>query len=277
MLALGVSGCSAVKAGYNNGPELSYWWLDSFLDFTEPQTLKVRSDLAALQDWHRSSELPVYVNMLEKLQRMAPSNATPEQMCDLFAELKSRFQTVIDQAEPSVVALAPTITAVQLEHLSRQFDKRNRKWREQWVDGTEAQRNSRRVKDLVERSEMFYGPLEDPQLAMLRASVVASGFDANLNYRENLRRQQDTLRTLSNPQGATLTEIGLKAEVRALLARTINSPDATYQSYSKKLTQESCKAFATLHNSTTPAQRVKVMETLRNYETDARALMARKR
>ncbi len=29
----GLSACSAIKIGYNNLPELSYWWLDGYVDF----------------------------------------------------------------------------------------------------------------------------------------------------------------------------------------------------------------------------------------------------
>jgi len=275
LLAFGVAGCSAVKIGYNNAPELSYWWLDSYLDFNATQSIRMRADLALLQAWHRSSELPVYVSTLEKLQRMAASSVTPEQVCDLFAELKSHFQTIIDQTDPTIVALAPTLKTEQLDHLARKFDKRNQKWREEWLAGSPAERNARRVKQLVERAEMLYGRLEEPQLAVLRTSVPASGFDAAFNDRETLRRQQDALRTLRALQSGTLTELRARAEVRALLGRVMNSPDATYQNYLNKMRRENCQAFATLHNSSTPTQRLKAIGTLRDYETDARALIAK--
>ena len=274
LLALGMSGCSAIKITYNNAPELSYWWLDSYLDFGEAQSLQVRSDLSVLQAWHRQSELPAYASTLEKLQRMAPSSVTPEQVCSLFADLKSRFQTVLDQTESASVALAPTLKAEQLDHLARQFDKRNQKWRGEWQDGTPTERSARRLKQLTDRAEMFYGRLEEPQLAVLRASLAVSAFDASLSYREAVRRQQDTLQTLRRLQTGTPTDIRTRVEVRTLLGRLINSPDATYRNYAEKMNQENCRTFSTLHNSTTSAQRLKVIETLRDYEADVRALMA---
>ncbi len=42
------------------------------------------------------------------------------------------------------------------------------------------------------------------------------------------------------------------------------------------MTQESCQTFADLHNSTTPAQRRKAAETLRDFTLDFRALIAQK-
>jgi hypothetical protein len=274
LLAVLLSACSAVKMGYNNAPELSYWWLDGYLDFNDLQTLKVRTDLAALQAWHRQSELPVYVGTLEKLQHMAPSNVTSEQVCTLFSDLMPLIQAVVDQAESTVSAVAPTLKAAQLDYLSRQLDKRNLKWREGWIEGTPTEHNTRRVKQLVDRAEMIYGRLEDPQLAVLRASVALSSFDAGTSNRESLRRHQDALQTLRQIQSDPQSALHTRVAVQALLGRSMDSPDKTYRNYMEKVTQENCQAFATMHNSTTPAQRGKVIETLKNYKNDARALMA---
>jgi hypothetical protein len=271
-LALWLAGCSAVKLGYNNAPELSYWWLDSYLDLNEVQSLRLRADLTRLQIWHRQNELPHYVNALVKLQTLAPANVNAAQVCALFDELRPRLRTLLEQTEPTVVALAPTLTSAQLDHLARQFDKRNQKWRAEWLDGPPSERTARRVKQLRDRLELFYGSLEEPQLAALRGSVAESIFDANLNLHETLRRQQDALQILRRIQGALDTP-GIQASLRALLERSLNSPDASYRDYAEKLVQENCRSLATLHNSATSKQRLKLLETLQYYEADARALM----
>ncbi len=274
LLALLSSGCSTVKLAYNNAPGLGYWWLDSYLDLGEAQSLTVRTELAALQAWHRQSELPLYVSTLKTLQRLAPANVTAEQVCELSGELGTRFQTLVNQTAPAITTLAPSFKDEQLDHLARQFDKRNLKWRTEWLDGSPTERSARRLKQLTERFEMFYGPLEAPQLTLLRSRAAESTFDARVGYRENVRRQQDALQTLRALRAGNWTEPRVKAEVNAVLLRTLNSPDAAFKKYQTTLTQEGCKTFAALHNSTTPAQRRGVMETLKGYEADARILMA---
>lgn len=273
-LILFLPGCSTVKLAYNNAQTMSYWWLDSYFDFNPAQSEKVRAELAALQAWHRARQLPAYINTLEKLQRAAPANVTPQQICDVLAELKSHVQTLIDQAEPTLAALAPTLTEEQLAHLARQLDKRSQKWREEWLEGSPAERQARRVKKLAERADMFYGPLEEAQLTLLRTQVATSAFDANLSWRESQRRHQDTLQTLRELQGASLGAPRVRAMVHGLLARAVSSPDPAHRNYVDKLNQENCKTFAALHNSSTPAQRIKLIDTLKDYAADARALMA---
>lgn len=261
------------KMGYNNAPSLTYWWLDSYLDFNSAQTPRVRADLALLHTWHRETELPAYAALLAQWQRAAPGHLSGEQVCAWVDGARPRFAALLDQAEPTLAALAARVTAEQLAHLAHQFDKRNQKWREEWLDGPPAERQARRLKQLTDRAEMLYGNLEDPQRAVLRANLATSLFDASQTYRETLRRQQDTLQTLRLLQSNTLSEIRQAAELRALLARTQTSPDASYQTYRAQATQANCQAFADLHNSTTPAQRLKAVAVLKGYEDDARALM----
>ena len=38
LVLLGLGGCSAVKLSYQNAPELTYWWLDSYLDLNDTQS-----------------------------------------------------------------------------------------------------------------------------------------------------------------------------------------------------------------------------------------------
>lgn len=277
IFALVLAGCSMARLGYNNAPELAYWWLDSYLDFNERQSVQVRAELATLQAWHRQAELPLYVDTLQQLQRLALDSVTPAQVCALSAGFRSRIQSVLDQTAPAFLALAPTLSAEQLNHLARQFDKRHRKWRTEWRDISDAERGAQRVKQRVERAEMFYGTLQEPQLTVVRDRAAVAEFDAHLNEQEALRRHQDTLQTLRKIQTGTLTETQVKAAVHTLLTHAIDSPDAAYRNYIENVRQENCLTLAKLHNSSTPAQRLKVVETLKAYEADARALMTPRR
>ena len=276
-MALVLTGCSAAKLAYNNAPELGYWWLDGYLDLGDAQSLKLRTDLSTLHGWHRQNELPLYIGTLENLRRLAPANVTPEQACDLGDGLKVRFQSLLNQAEPALLSLAQNVKAEQLTHLTQQFDKHNKKWRTEWIEGTSAERTARRQKQLVDRVEMLYGRMEEPQLAVLRAAMATSGFDADWRYRDLLRRQQDALTTLRRVVDGQLSEAALKKEVRALMSNTLESSDTEYRNYSAKISKESCQFLSALHNSTTPAQRRTLQDKLLSYEADARTLIAAKR
>ncbi len=276
VLAAGLQGCGVVRLAYNQAPEALYWWLDSYFDFDEPQTLRVRADLESLQAWHRQNELPAYAELLQKARALAPGEVQGTQLCELFAQGRARALAVMDRIEPTVLAIAPTLSSAQITHLERQLDKRNRKWRAEWLEGPAERREARRVKEAVSRAEHFYGRLEPAQLVVVRASIARSGFDPQVSYRETVRRQQDALATLRvlQAQGAA-PAAQVRAEMRALFERSLNSPDPVFRSYLDALTRDGCDAVAALHNSTTAAQRARAARTLADYEADLRALAAR--
>ena len=272
LVTLILGGCSAVRLGYNSSPTLAYWWLDSYFDFDGEQSLRVRSDLQAVQDWHRKEELPLLVQTLKDLQTMAPKSVTPAQVCHLVSGLQSRVQTTLDRVTPTIAAIAPTLQAAQLEHISREFDKRNRKWREEWIEGTLAERTDRRIKQIVERAESFYGTLEPPQVAIVRRHVDASSFNGSRLYKEKQRRHQDAMRVLKELGASRVSASQATAAIRGLLERSMNAPDPAYRQYMDRLTNESCAAMAALHNSSSADQRTFLVQSLRGYEADASAL-----
>lgn len=277
LLLVILTGCSAIKLGYSSAPTLSYWWLDSYLDFNYEQSPPVRDSLAALHNWHRRNELPAYADTMRTIQRLAPGDVTPAQVCGVWAEVQTHIQHLAVQAADPISVFTPTLKPEQLRHLAQQFDKRNQKWRDEWLDVTPDELFQRRLKQAVERAEMLYGRLNDAQTALLRQNIERSGFDARLTDRERLRRQQDMLQILrEHSRSGASRPTHVQAEVLALLERLRRSPDPAYRAQQEKMTAEGCSALAALHNSTSKTQRTKLLETLQDYETDARALAADK-
>lgn len=274
LLATLLVGCSAVRLGYNTGPTLAYWWLDSYFDFDGEQSLRIRADLQAVQDWHRKEELPLLIQTLKELQGMASKPITPAQVCSTVTGLQTRIQVTLERVAPSIGAIAPGLQASQIEQVNREFDKRNRKWREEWLEGTLAERAERRVQQIVDRAESLYGTLEPAQIAIVKNHVQTSSFDGPRNYREMLRRHDDALQVLNTLRNSKPTPAQATAAIRGLLERTLKAPDPAYREYIDRLTLESCVATAAVHNSSTTEQRAHLLNALRDYEADARALAA---
>ena len=266
--------CTAVKVAYNQAPDLAYWYLDGYVDFSSEQSLQVKNDLSKLQDWHRQTQLPSYIDMLQKLQQKIPADVNALEACSIFSDVRRKFVVLSDQTQPAVVAMLHTLTSSQLEAMARKFDKGNAEFRSDYLQTTKPANQSKRYKQAVSRAEMLYGRLGDKQLALVALQVEKSRFSATLAYAEKLRRQQDALRTLRSllqNQGTTEQK---RLAVRGLFERMLTSPDSSYADYADAFTQEACKNFAELHNSTTDSQRRKAVMTLMGYEQDIKTLAA---
>lgn len=269
-----LASCSAVRLGYNQLPDLAYWWLDSYIDTTDAQTPRLRREIEALHQWHRTGELPEYVRLLQKMQRLAPGPVTPEQTCALFDELRERFDVLSARVEAPAVWLAQSMTPAQIQHLALKFGKTNAEWQDKWQRGTASERLQRRLKQTVERYEMVYGPLDPAQIQLLRAGLTRAGDPASVWWAERQRRQQDILQTLRQSSAAGMSPEAARAALHALRGRLTTAPDPAVRAANDAALRENCAVFARLHNATAPAQRARAVETLKSYEADFRMLAA---
>jgi Family of unknown function (DUF6279) len=273
LLLVLLTACSAVKIGYNNAPTLSYWWLDNYIDFNDEQAPLVRERLDTFLAWHRQSELPAYVDSLRNMQQLADGNVTTAQVCGLWSEVQTHIEHLGIQAAGPLSSIVPTIKPEQLRYLGLQFDKRNQKWRDEWIDLTRQDLLKHRLKLATERAEMLYGRLHESQRNLLRQSIEQSRFDAQLVYRDKLRQQQDILQILrEHSQSQPLRPTHVQAEVLALLERMRVSPDPLYRAQQETMRSEGCTTLAALHNSSNKEQRASLLQTLKDYEADARTL-----
>jgi hypothetical protein len=274
-LAAVLSACSAVKLGYSSLPDLAYWWLDGYLSFDDTQSLQVRDELRRVHAWHRANELPRVAELLARMEQVAPGPLTAAQACAFVPEFQARYFALGEYAQPALVATAATLTASQLRHLQRKSAENNAKWRRDWIELNPDQLKEKRFEQLLERLEMIYGRLDDPQRAVLKAGLERSVFDPQRTLAERQRRQQDLqqlLRRLSHaPQPAPADAAAL---IKSYLERALRSPDPAYRAYQQALTDEGCRIVAAVHESTTPAQREQAVRRLRAYQRDLRELSA---
>jgi hypothetical protein len=273
-LAAGLAACSAIKLGYNTLDDVAYWWLDSYVDFNDRQSPLVRHDLARLHAWHRREELPRFVQMLQRMEQLAPGDIRPEQACTFVAEVRQRLLATAGRAEPAIVTLATSLRPEQLEHIRRKYDKNNANYTDDWLSLAPADLREKRFKQFLDRAEMIYGDLDEPQRDALRRDMEQTSFDPRFVLAERQRRQRDLLHTL-----VQVTQPGADFEaarrlMRGYLDRAVTPPQAAARARQETMLAEGCRNFAALHNSTSAAQRDHALRRLRAYERDLRELGA---
>ncbi len=280
LLALvGLSGCSTLKLVYNQSDDLIYWWLDGYADLQDAQKPFTRDVLTDLQRWHRQQQLPEYVALLKRMQAMAPNDITPTQVCAVTEDMQSSFIRVLRHIEPASAQLSSQLSADQLRSVRKRFDKTNKTWKEDWLDPNTEERLRYRTKQATNRLEDFYGHLDKSQREVIHHWLSTSIFDPAFSYTERERRQADTIQTLqriAQDSNAPNKQEQAQSLLRGLVERSFNSPNERYRAYNRELWNENCAGFAKLHNSTTPAQRQRMVEALRGYEQDFKTLMAQK-
>lgn len=267
-------GCSTVKLAYNQVPHLAHWQLNNYIGLTEAQSVRVRDELGDLHQWHRDTMLPVHAELLQKVQQQLPSAFSPEQACRTYDAVRSQVDKVVTQAEPKLAWLAAQLTDAQVRNLQKKQTEGNADWKKEWMDVTPEKLREQRFKQLLSRAETFYGTLDEPQKAALRAFIAQSSFDPQRTYAERLRRQNDLFQVLQKIAQDRANTVQAQTLLRGYLARFNTSPDAAYQQYARALIDEGCDGFAKVHNAMTSAQRLKAVQSVKGYEQDFLVLAA---
>lgn len=272
-----LTGCSAVRLGYNNLPDIASWWLDSYIDFTDTQGPQAKVALQKLQTWHRKEELPAIAELLVQAQTLAPQNITPEQACKIWEAAQVRIESFVQESSRLAAPVVSQLSAKQLKHLEKEWATRNEDWKKQWVQGTPDSRIKKRVDLAAERFNSFYGDLNLEQRQVLKQQFLQSTWSPEASYQRRLKRQQEQLIALQ-AMSSEITKPAMplpqvEKALQSLILQSVRPKDAGDLSKQIQLEQQACQNLAQLHNTMTPAQRLKAQRKLKDYETDVRELM----
>lgn len=270
-----LAACSAVRLTYGQGPTLAYWWLDNYADFSAEQAPRVRAALTDWFAWHRATQLPDYIQALAAVQALAANPVTAAQVCSTVDSWQRRAEQAFDRAVPAVAEQVRSLSVEQIGHLERRQRIKQTELTAEYLQADPAERAKAAFDRTLDRAESMYGPLDEAQRRLLAAGLAASPFNAERWLAERRQRQIDIVQSLRQWQAGRADADTVQAGLRRLALETSRSPRADYLAYNQRLNLANCALIATLHNSTTPAQRQRAIDKLRGWEGDLRALVAR--
>jgi hypothetical protein len=269
-----LTGCSALRLAYNNGPLVTWWWLDGYLDIGSEQAPRTKAAIDAWFDSNRSVQLPEMASLLALASNEVLEPTTPGQVCRWQRQFRERIDPALQRALQQAADIVPGLGEAQWRHLEDSFVKKNTDMRREFLQPDPAVRLKASIERVVDRAETVYGRLGEPQRRIIAAGVTASPFDAQAWMAERERRQRDTLQTLRRLTAERADRDRIIAALRVLVDRIERSADPAYRSYQEHLAEYNCAFAAQLHNATTPAQRQVARERLLGWVDDLRSLSA---
>jgi Family of unknown function (DUF6279) len=267
-----LGGCSAVRLAYNQADDLAYWWADGYVDFDGAQTPRARQAIGDWFNWHRGTQLPDYAALLADWGRQAAGDVSAPQLCAANADLRARLQRAAERALPAMAQLAASLSPEQLNHLERRLAKNNGDFRRSYLQADREDRRAATLKRTVERAETLYGTLDARQVALLATGLAQSPFDAQVWFTERQTLQQQALAQLRQARAEQADADRFELLLRQWLAQSLNSPRPAYRAYQQRLTEHNCALGASLHNSSSAAQRQHLRDKFKGWEEDLRAL-----
>ncbi len=271
-----LAACSATRLAYNNAPQLAWWWLDGYVDFSSEHTPRAKEALAQLLAWHRKTQLSDYAAFVAGVGKQMTEPLTAAQVCAWYTQARALAQPAIDQAIAASAELVPTIGPAQVAHLEQRLNKGNEDFRKERMGGDAADRLKQRMKRSLENTERIYGSVEEPQRRILEAAATNSSFSAQAHLAEREQRQRASLTVLRGWLAQPPDRATALAGLQQLVEHTEHSPDPVYRGAQQRQVETNCRVSAEIHNSTSTTQRVAARKQFKQWEDDLRALAAGK-
>lgn len=275
LVACLIAGCSALRIGYNNGETVSYWWLNSYVDFEQEQETGVRKHIAAFFGWHRKTQLKEYAQLFRNSQKRLQQTVAPADMRTDYDAAKKQLMLSVDHALPKLAQLALSLQPHQIARIEKKFAANNEAYRKDYLRGDVESRQLFRFKKVMKQAEYWFGDFNAEQEAQIKAASDSRPLNNELWLKVRQRRQQEMIKVLrriaAEKPGADDAAKLLKEYVSAHFDQTPNAEEAALIEASS---EGVASMMAVIVNIATPAQKEHAAKRMQQWIDDCNRIGA---
>ncbi|WP_065258452.1 DUF6279 family lipoprotein [Pseudomonas bananamidigenes] len=183
LLALGA--CSRIGLAYRNLDVIIPWTLSDYLDMNGEQKDWFNERLKEHLNWHCTTQLPGYLDWLDRLQTMVETNQVIDAALQArTVEAKQAIAETAREITPSAIELLQGLDDKQVADMNDAFAKDLRKRQQEYVKPPLAQQIAERGARMDKRLNDWLGPLSVTQEQRVMAWSTALG-DQNTQWIAN--------------------------------------------------------------------------------------------
>jgi len=175
-LSLVLAGCNRVGLAYRNLDVIIPWTLNDYLDMNAGQKSWFNDTLKEHLAWHCTTQLPGYLDWLDRLQQMVDNNQiTDAALQARTTEAKQAIAEVAREITPSAIQLLQGLDDQQVKDMGDALAKDLRKRQDEYLKPPLAQQIKERAERMSKRLVAWMGPLSPSQQNRVTAWSIALG------------------------------------------------------------------------------------------------------
>lgn len=261
-LALGA--CSRVGLAYRNLDVIIPWSLSDYVDMNGEQKDWFNERLKEHLSWHCTTQLPGYLDWLDRLQAMVESNQVSDAaLQERTAEAKQAIAETAREITPSAIELLQGLDDKQVAEMNDAFAKDLRKRQQEYVKPPLAQQIKERGERMGKRLNDWLGPLSDKQKQRVVAWTNALG-DQNTQWIANRAHwQQQFSAAVAQRQSPEFPQ-----RIETLLVNRERLWTADYRKAYANTEAQARSLFVDLMAESTPQQRERLLKKIEGVRKD---------
>ena len=268
--------CSAARLGYSNGETISYWWLDSYVDFDSSQKQWVKERIDKVFVWHRQTQLKEYVRLIDRMRHRDFAAVTQADLLGDYRDVTTQVLEIADKATPDFADLALSLTSEQIANIEKKFAKSNDKFRKEYLVGTSEERQEFRYRKALQQAQYWFGGFGREQEASIRSLSDARPLNNELLMAERLSRQRALLDVLKKIHAEKPGKEAAVAMLKKYVAATVDRyGNQQHQAFFEQSNAANARMVAGIMHMTTPKQKNYFIQTLQDWVNDFNKLAAK--
>lgn len=268
--------CSAARLGYSNGETISYWWLDSYVDFDSSQKQWVKERIDKVFVWHRQTQLKEYVRLIDRMRHRDFAAVTQADLLGDYRDVTAQVLEIADKATPDFADLALSLTAEQIGNIEKKFAKSNDKFRKEYLVGTPEERQEFRYRKALQQAQYWFGGFSREQEASIRSLSDARPLNNELLMAERLNRQRALIDVLKKIHVEKPGKEAAVAMLKKYVAATVDRyGNQQHQAFFEQSNAANARMVAGIMNMTTAKQKNYFIQTLQDWVNDFNKLAAK--
>ena len=267
-LCLVLAGCNRVGLAYRNLDVIIPWTLNDYLDMNAGQKSWFNDTLKDHLAWHCTTQLPGYLDWLDRLQQMVDNNqVTDAALQARTVEAKQAIAEVAREITPSAIQLLQGLDDQQVKEMSDALAKDLRKRQDEYLKPPLAQQIKERAQRMSKRLDAWIGPLSDSQQNRVTAWSIALG-EQNQEWIGNRARWQAQF--IAAVQQRHSADFPQKMQQLLVDRESLWTPE--YKAAYARTETAARSLIADLMAESTPQQRMKLTQKIDGVRSDFKAL-----
>lgn len=261
-LALGA--CSRVGLAYRNLDVIIPWTLSDYLDMNGEQKSWLDERLKEHLRWHCTTQLPGYLDWLDRLQTMIATNQVTDDA--LQARAREAEQAIAETAReitPSAIELLQGLDDKQVAEMNDAFAKDRRKRQEKYLKPSLDQQIKERSARMEKRLNDWLGPLSNTQQQRVTTWSRALG-DQNTQWLANrVHWQKQFSAAVAQRQSPEFPQ-----RIETLLINRESLWTPAYRQAFANTEAQARSLFVDLMAASTPSQRERLLKKIGGVRKD---------
>ena len=120
LASLATFGC-ATKFAYNNIDWFIISYIEDLVPLNSVQESELENRLQDLQHWHKSTQLPLYIQQINNIQQQKRQSITADFIQQQGDEIRTHIRTIVTEFSPDIYALSLQLSPEQDQEFLENF------------------------------------------------------------------------------------------------------------------------------------------------------------